>query len=603
MKKNTIATLLVSSLILTGCGSDSNSPSSPEPIDSISGLASYGGAIKGEVTFNVGALSASEWDGEIKVFDSGEFEIENASEFVYPVLLRIEGTRGIQSTSEYSILFDDSESRINLSPLTRLVIGRVAQVDADVVFDNFEAYQSKFTRQAIAEAQMELVQIIKPLLDAANIEQDIDLFTSSYLADFRHLDSVLSTLDVKYKSGEATITYAPNVSYSVILPYDESWQGLSLVPSDSDGEKLSQDLSVIHSAKQILEAMILLKDDKEQFESFLSPQAHWFGQSADMLHESYFDVLPAEKDPTISRYRDLVILDSVPEEQRYLLGYTTAFEASTVSSVARDQAWFEYVDGELKFLGDDQPFPTSFYALYKLNYAPDDYGWTGQKEFSWVFETTGFLSKSHCTVDLDRGEWRWSSPEFMESLPDLSDVFEGLQYVSITLPSQQTVKLNKIYRDPSDENCHLVDEINVLSPLLDGYHINLNTMEISENQSYTATFVYDDAVLNKVIQLTQPPEHEPMMLDYVAELVEVDGRKDTFYYDWERESDFVVEGDLYVYFPEHVGVGHRINIEAGKTEVSEKTNADVNRIFHSAFDPYGRVITNYYIGKGQEPLN
>lgn len=91
---------------------------------------------------------------------------------------------------------------------------------------------------------------------------------------------------------------------------------------------------------------------------------------------------------------------------------------------------------------------------------------------------------------------------------------------------------------------------------------------------------------------------------YLAKLVDVNGSKASFLYDWQRDDKFVVEGDLYVFFPNHVGVGTRMNIETGKTEVTSSPSDDVVRIFHTAFDPYGRVINNYLVSSDSvTPLN
>ncbi len=47
-----------------------------------------------------------------------------------------------------------------------------------------------------------------------------------------------------------------------------------------------------------------------------------------------------------------------------------------------------------------------------------------------------------------------------------------------------------------------------------------------------------------------------------------------------------------------------MNIETGKTEVTSSPSDDVVRIFHTAFDPYGRVINNYLVSSDSvTPLN
>lgn len=608
IKKATLSVLILSTL--SGCGTDSKNSSELEAFQTISGLASDGGAIKGQLTINDGINGATRISNEnkvISVFDNGQFNINNANDISYPVLIKIEGAHGIEATTEYSLLLNNENSRVNLSALTRLIVGKVAGVDADTVYQDFSKYKALFTEDDVNKAQRGVLKVIAPLLNAAKVDSDVNLLSSIYQANFTHLDSILSTLHIEYSNEEAIMTYIPNKEYSVTLPYKESWENKTLIPSGSDSIQLEKDLSVIHQASEILEKMILLKDDRTTFEELLSPSAHWFGNDYQSLHDGYFAILPAEKDPDLKRHRDLVILDSQPEKQRYLVGYTTSFEASTASSVSRDQAWFEYVDEELKFLGDDQAFPTSFYALYKLNTSPKDYNWPwmGSEEFRWVFETTGFLAEKDCTEALDRGHWTWGdgASEFINSLASLSDVFPGLKYVTVTSPTDVEIKLDKVFRDPSDKTCHLIDSQNQISGLLDGYKIDLNKDKIKYNQEYNVNFVYENnTMLTKTIYLTQPPEKKEVMSSYLAKLKDLDGQKDSFYYDWERESNFVVEGDLYVFFPNHEGVGQRINIEEGKTEVRTKTSDDVLRIFHTGLDPYGRVIYNYYISQDEQPL-
>ena len=613
MKQKTITAVLVTALILSGCKSESTS--SPSTHSVINGLASQGGAIKGTVTVlqashsnHTNSLSdesihpshLSIGNTFIDVFDSGKFTIKESDQLRYPSLLKIDGVHGIKPASEYSLVLDDTNRQVNLSPLTRLVISRAAKTDASVVFDNFVDYQGELTREAINEAQNELLQVLKPLLIAGNIDEHIDIFTTPYDADFTQLDAVLSTLSVDYQRDKAILHYLPNKAYQVELPYAESWSDRSLIPVDSNQDILQHELRIIHQGRNILEEMILLKDDEAHFNSLLAPSAHWFGSDASQLHSSYFDILPNENDSTLNRYRDIVLLDSQPEKSRYLLGYTTAFEASTQSSVARDQAWFEIIDGELKFLGDNEPFPTSFYAMYKLNTAPAGYNWVPQEAFNWVFETTGFLAMRNCTDELDRGDWQWGSSDFISTLPSVSDVFDGLQYITVTSPTSANIKLDKIFRDPTNKSCHLVDSTNQISGLLDGYPIDIAQNNIKNNSTYTATYVYDSKTINKTIFLTQAPENKEVMSPYIARLDAINGAAPSFFYDWSRTNPFVVEGDIYVYYPSHIGSGTRITINSGQTSVSETLNQDVVRVFHSAFDPYGRVINNYYVAQDSE---
>ncbi|ABV85856.1 hypothetical protein [Shewanella pealeana] len=605
MKFQQVATFIVAISVLVGCNSDSSSDIPlPPSYSSINGLASQGGAIKGVVTLKQSDESRVKSISDLQVFEDGKFVISDATELSYPAIVKITGAHGVKATTEYSIILDNTVERINLSPLTRLMIGRIAGVDAEVVYDKFSDYQHLFTDEALEEAQSELDSLLEPLLSVAKLATDTNFLSAVYLADFEHLDSVLSTLSIEYQHDKATLVYLPAKEFRVELAYGESWKNKSFIPAGSDQAQIKLQLGLINQASNTLEQMILLKDDRVAFDNYLAPNAHWFGSDASTLHDIYFDILPEEDNANLKRYRDFVILDSTPAKQQYLLGFTATFEASTQSSISRDQAWFEFVDGELKFLGDDKPFPTSFYAMYKLNVAPAEYNWVPFKTFEWVFETTGFLSSTHCTPDLERGAWQRNSKEFFDKLANLNDAFDGLQYITVESPTSKSIKLDKIFKEPGSSSCHLVDSQNKISGLLDGYKIDLNADVIEKDKEYTVTFVYDSPEKNisKKIFLTQPPEGESAMKSYLAELEEVDGSKDSFKYNWSRQNDFVAEGDLYVYFPAHQGSSHRVNIEAGKTEVAAQLDNDVVQIFHSAFDPYGRVIMNYYVSADDTPL-
>ncbi len=320
------------------------------------------------------------------------------------------------------------------------------------------------------------------------------------------------------------------------LSYANSWEGAQLIPDDADLESIAQELTVLNTARQLLEQMALLKGDKAQFDALLAENAHWFGSDRKDLYNTYFAVLPAETDPSFQRYHDLVLLDSRPQQKQYLVGYTSTFEASTAASVSRDQAWFEMVNGELMFVGDDHPYPTSFYALYKLNTAPQGYNWVEGEAFQWVFEATGFLSPQHCAKVPTSGEWQWNSPNFFESLTPISDVILDLNNISVTSPTQSAIVLDKVYKDPTTLQCHLVDSANRISGLLDGYPINLSSDNVAANQVYDVTYHYTDKTLVKRIYLTEPPRSKQTMAPFQTNVQHIDGTKGLLTYEWSRTS-------------------------------------------------------------------
>ncbi len=630
--------IILCSLALFGCNNDSDVVVEPTPIPhtSINGLASQGGAIKGLVTFNqsqdvslpseksasgfsvrsASALSVAD-SSSLKALD-GVFTLDNTDKLNYPVLLKIEGTHGISSSTEYTLLLDNNSDRINISPLTRLIVSKVTGVDAGKVFNDLPTYQSLLTKENIDKAQAELLSVIAPLLEAAGLDQEIDLFTAVYDPNFKDLDSVLSTLDVDYAENKATITYIPSSDYKVELPYASDWQGKELIPDNSDKDKLAQELTIIYQANDVLEAMVLLKDDKNKFDQYLAPTAHWFGSGYATLHDTYFNIQPNEKDPNFNRYRDFVILETKSDENRYLLGYTTAFEASNTVSIARDQAWFELnASGELKFLGEDQPYPVSVYALYKLNSAPAKYNWVNSEAFSWSFETTGFLSSQQCVSGFDRGNWD-NAPAFYERLPSVGELDSGLLYITVTTEGNSQIndhgiKLDKIYRDANDGACYLVDSVNTTNSVFGAYEITIHDegsgqehLNIKDNAAYTVTYTYSDTSKNisKKIYLTQAPQRKSEMEEYLANLKSIDGQEGQFSYDWTRSNPFVVEGDLYVHLAGE-DASHRVQIQDGKTEATatgDELPGDAKWVFHNAFDPYGRIIMNYYVTADGSPL-
>ncbi|GMQ47270.1 hypothetical protein [Vibrio sp. 10N] len=592
-------------LMLTGCSQDSDTNESSSSFSTIQGLASAGGGIKGRIA--LAQVDAS--PDRTSVLNSmvytvpkgGEFTIANAGQLVYPTLLKIDGASGVKAISEYTILMDNRSQYLNLNPLTRLLIGKVAGIDAELVFEDFEQHQSKFTATAIEAAQVELKSTLKPLFEAAGVSLNSHLLREHYPADHTKLDAVLSALALEYHSDGAVVTYRPNHKHTLTLTYAQDWQGEQLLPEDYGMEALKLELALLNQASQILEAMILLKDDQAGFEAYLAPEAHWFGANRAELHQNYFNVLPNENDASLERYRDLVLLDSQPEKKRYLVGYTTAFEASTSSSIARDQAWFEFDEGKLKFLGDDKAYPTSFYAVYKLNQAAKPYNWGEFDTFDWVFETSGFLTASDCESVPEVGEWQFGNPAFFDKLAPLSSIIDGLNFVTVISPSDQVIQMDKVYRTPNSTSCHLVDSGNFVSGMLSGYPIS-EAGSIPSNQTYTVAFHFDDQVLDKQIYLTEPPASQPEMMPYLAKVQQLDGRKDEFVYQWSRPSTFVTEGDLYLYYPQQEGEGSRVTIGEGMTEVSEPQKNDVVRIFHNALDPYGRIINQYYVSADDTPL-
>lgn len=634
MRFNKKTSVLLCSLALFGCGDDSQNndkkstpPEVPE-ITVISGLASSGGPIKGSLSLVEAQNDSSGMQvhslimnssAESNVYD-GSFVLEHADELSFPTLLKVEGIHGVSETTQFSLLLDNTHSRINISPLTRLLVSRVAQSDADVVYENFAQYQDVFTQRAIEEAQQELKAVISPLLSAAGVDMNVDLFSDDYDADFTDLDAVLSTLDVEYQENKAVLTYIPNSAYSVELAYDSSWQNLSLIPNTEDQAILVQELNVIYQANELLESMVMLKNDKPSFDALLAPSAHWFGDERDNIHSNYFNIQPNEQDPDFNRYRDIVILDSDQENNRYLMGYTTAFEASLSTSIARDQAWVEYNDqGELKFLGDDKPYPTSSYVLYKLNSYAADYHWSGQDVFEWGLETTGFLSSEQCQNVPVSGPWQWPLDSFIPTLPSVSLIDSNLLYVTVTADgvdqvNDMQVKLDRIYHDPIDGACHLVDSKGY-SAIMNTYPINVvaanepdSVNNIPTDVVYNITYVYSETDLSenlvKKVYLTQAPQIKAEMDEYLAQKVTINGAYGEFYYDWTRSNPFVVEGDLYVYGTD--GVSYRMQIPDDQTEVSATTEelpVDATSVYHNGFDPFGRVVMNNYLSMGGAPLN
>ncbi len=255
----------------------------------------------------------------------------------------------------------------------------------------------------------------------------------------------------------------------------------------------------------------------------------------------------------------------------------------------------------MRFLGDDKAYPTSFYAVYKLNQADKTYNWGEYDTFEWVFETSGFLTASDCELVPEVGEWQFGNPTFFDKLAPLNSVIDSLNFVTVTSPSDKVIKMDKVYRTPNSTSCHLVDSGNFVSGMLSGYPIS-EAGSIPSNQTYTVTFHFDDQVLDKQIYLTESPASQPEMTLYIAEVKQLNGRKDEFVYQWSRPSTFVTEGDLYLYHPQQEGEGSRVTIGEGMTQVSGSQEDDVVRIFHNALDPYGRIINQYYVSADGTPL-
>ncbi|WP_298444030.1 hypothetical protein [uncultured Ferrimonas sp.] len=627
MKLRPIYLALLPLLALGGCGSSSDSDPvtppivepepTPEPITTINGVASQGGAVQGYLsTASALAPAARTYAAvaaaaEVAVAD-GRFELD-LSALTLPTVVKISGTNSGEDVELYSLVLDDQHPNLNLSPLSRLLISRMTGADAADVYADVASYRDDLTAAKLAEAQAELRTVLAPLLNAAGLVEDVDLLTNATNPDYQGLDAVLGLLDVRFEAEQAVLTYRASDSTdgAITLPYSSSW-GAETLPNRS----YAIDIQVMAKADAMLEQMILLnkESDKDSFMAMVHPEASWFGVQHDAIFKAFSNGAPNESSE-MDRYRDLVITKFDKDKQAYRVSFTERFEAGKFASAGRQVAWFAYdpADAKLKFLGEADPLPTSANAFYKLYYFEEGYGWpnweTGAQteSFLWALEVDAYVDGAVCDQLAPSDPWEWDyekNPAFIQTLTKVSEVFD-FDHILVVGPGLEALhpqRLDRIFKDPESNGCHLIisdangNNNGGISPMMDGIYFDVS--EAVDNARYELQFKDGDGNTKwtKTIGLPKGPENNiTMKAKYLAKHEVISGAPNAFTYQWTRPGYFVNESDLWVYFTDHEGAGTRVAIADAENAVSLDDNDAIERVFHSAFDAYGRVLQNSYV--------
>lgn len=609
MIKRTMLGVLISTLLLSGCGSDSgtdvtSTPSLPSAEGHLIGTAATGAPITGQLKL----LAADGTITEYAVQEQGAFDFDSVSELKTPALLQIIGGSGGQAHELYSVVLKEQLATrvVNVTPLTQLLISHTTGVAASEVFKAPESYTDSLTIAKLSKAQDELKLVLGKLFVAAGINPDFDLLSSQFKANYTNIDAVLDMLDIQFFDTEAIITYRANREYKVTLPYSSSWTE-NLLPASMPVEEAAEALSYLITADSILESMIL-EQDQNDYMAYVHPNASWFGESGTGLWEYKERTIGNEIDTGMDRYRDLSITEVDKQNNRFQVSFTERFENSNFASGGRSHAWFKKDDnGNFKFLGEETNLPVFTSMFVKM----ESYD-TADKEFAyrwWRMQIDAFPSQADCDeFTAAPNGWEWQTPNFSSTLPDVNE-FIDLDYVEVSGPGFATpLKLDKVFKtaavgESSLASCHLVSSEYRSSPVIEGYTFdydfeNPDPKLVPDNSIYTVAYYkngeatpYYEREVNVGKGISPWDEVLPLMARKVA--LNLDAGN--FYYQWSRVSELVTDTDLWIYNREnHVGAGSRVAIDDGAKEVSRSNLPDIGNVFHASFDPYGRVITRGY---------
>lgn len=620
MKKTTVA-LFVTAL-LSGCGNSSDNNTSTNP-DASTGqetpavvLPSEAGHLIGTAATGApitGLLKLVDAEGtefEYSVHDAGQFDFDSMSNLKTPALLQIKGASGGRGHELYSVVLQEQlEARVvNITPLTQLLISHATGVKASEVFYAPQAYMANLTKEKLDTAQVELKAILSKLFSAAGVEAEFDLLSGQFEANYTEFDAVMDLLDIEFTETEAVITYRGDTSYQVTLLYGSQWNQ-ELLPSSVSEDDLKESLTYLEKADAILEAMVLTQD-KDQYMAYVHANASWFGESGDGVWFYKESTMGNEVDADMDRYRDLALLSVDKDNNRFEVGFTQRLEDSQYSSGSRLQAWFEEDDqGNIKFLGEETPLPISASLVMKME--SYDTASTAFASNSWRIEIDAFPSMADCEkFTASPSGWEFGNQAFSSGLEDLNK-FMDLDYVLITGPGfEQPFKLDKMFKMENQgegelPSCHLASSQYQNSPILSGYEINYDPANgpegnpVPDNSEYTLAYFRNGETspfFEKTLNIGKGASDLKEVMPFLARKATMTLDAGGFEYSWSRESDLVTDADLWVYGRYgHEGAGYRISIENGKTEASSDSLPLIGNVFHSAYDPYGRIITRGYL--------
>lgn len=173
-------------------GSGSETPATAVAPTTISGTAAAGAPIVGSVTLKDSSVPPKLVTQAIAA--DGSYSVE-AKDMKAPFMLRADGIVGGRNYSLFSAATSaDVGGRINITPLTDLIVANIAGQIAETVYDsgNF----SGLTGSALASAETTLKARLQPVLAAVGVGASVDLLRATFNADKTGLDAVLDAIRV-----------------------------------------------------------------------------------------------------------------------------------------------------------------------------------------------------------------------------------------------------------------------------------------------------------------------------------------------------------------------------------------------------------------------
>lgn len=196
----TVIVAMILCLSLVGCGGGGGSNGNPgagsQPV-TLSGVAAAGAPIAGIVNVK-GANGAT---ASSPIGSDGTYSID-VTDLTAPYILFAEGTVNGKSIKIFSA--GVAAGTINITPVTDFILRNAVAGSAEAAFDNWITTQVSATALTTAEAGAQAQ--LTPLLNAAGVSADVDLFTTPFSADHTGLDAVLDSITISYNGDIATVT-------------------------------------------------------------------------------------------------------------------------------------------------------------------------------------------------------------------------------------------------------------------------------------------------------------------------------------------------------------------------------------------------------------
>lgn len=230
----TVILAMIFCLSLVGCGGGGGSNGNPgagsQPV-TLSGVAAAGAPIAGIVNVK-GANGAT---ASSPVGSDGTYSLD-VTDLTAPYILFAEGTVNGKSIKIFSA--GVAAGTINITPITDFILRNAVAGSAEAAFDNWITTQVSATALTTAEAGAQAQ--LTPLLNAAGVSADVDLFTTPFSADHTGLDAVLDSITISYNGDIATVTNnATGESFTDNITLTGDSQGFQGSGNLSDAEAIN----------------------------------------------------------------------------------------------------------------------------------------------------------------------------------------------------------------------------------------------------------------------------------------------------------------------------------------------------------------------------